>query len=125
MIRVVIADDHAQVRTALRRVLEIEADFEVVGEARDGEGAVQAAERTRPDLVVLDYRMPRLNGVDAAREIVRRLPDVALIMLSGDEDDEVATEAVRAGVSNYVSKSGAPEDLLTAMRRAATEPRSA
>jgi DNA-binding NarL/FixJ family response regulator len=122
MIRVVIADDHPSVRTALRHVLEIEADFEVVGEAHDGAHAVEIAERTQPDLVVLDYRMPQLNGVDAAREILRRFPDVILVMLSGDEDATVATEAAEAGVASYVSKSDRPEELLVAMRRAAGGP---
>ena len=119
MIRVVIADDHPQIRLALRQVLEVEGDFEVVGEAQNGADAVEVTTQTRPELVVLDYRMPRLNGVEAAREIRRRTPDVALVLLSGDEEPTVQSDAVDAGVSSYVSKSGRPEDLLEALREAA------
>ena len=122
MIRVVIADDHPQVRVALRHVLEVEGDFEVVGEAGDGADAVEVAGRTQPDVVVLDYRMPQLNGVDAAREIGRQLPGVALIMLSGDDDEGIASQAADVGVASYLSKSQQPEELLMAMRRAAAEP---
>ena len=119
MIRVVIADDQPQIRLALRHVLETEGDFEVVGEAENGEGAVEVAARTRPNVVVLDYRMPHLNGLEAARQILERFPDVVLIMMSGDDDPVIASEAVEAGVTSYVSKTGRPEELLTAMRRAA------
>ncbi len=119
MIRVVIADDHPQVRLALRHVLEIESDFEVVGEARNGVDAVEMAEETKPTIVVLDYRMPRLNGLDAARQIAVRCPDVATIMLSGEDDPTVASEAEQAGITSYVSKTERPESLLSAMREAA------
>jgi DNA-binding NarL/FixJ family response regulator len=120
VIRVLIADDHPQIRLALRHVLETEGDFEVVGEAENGATAVEMAARTRPNLVVLDYRMPHLNGLEAARRILERFPDVALIMMSGDDDPVIASEAVDAGVSTYVSKTGRPDELVSAMRRAAT-----
>ena len=120
VIRVVIADDHPHVRLALRHVLEIETDFEVVGEAHDGIRAVEMTEETSPNVVVLDYRMPRLNGLDAAREIGRRWPDVRLVMLSGEDDPDVAAQAAQAGVTSYVSKAGRPETLLSAMRDAAS-----
>ena len=119
MIRVVIADDHPQIRLALRHVLETEGDFEVVGEAENGESAVEVAARTHPNVVVLDYRMPHLNGLQAARRILERFPDVVLIMMSGDEDPEVESEATRAGVTSYMSKTGGTEELVTALRRAA------
>ena len=123
MIRVVIADDHPQVRVALRHVLEIETDFEVVGEAQDGVDAVEITEETHPNVVVLDYRMPRLNGIDAAREIGRRWPEVRMVMLSSEEDPQVASEAAQAGVISYVPKTGRPESLLSAMREAAAHRR--
>jgi DNA-binding NarL/FixJ family response regulator len=121
----VIADDHPQVRLALRHVLEIESDFEVVGEAHNGADAVDMVEETNPTIVVLDYRMPRLNGLDAAREIGRRWPEVATIMLSGEDDPDVASEAQQAGVSSYVSKTERPESLLSEMRAVAQRRRPA
>jgi DNA-binding NarL/FixJ family response regulator len=120
MIRVVIADDHPQIRVALRRVLEDEGDFEVVGEAGDGAGAVRVAAETRPNLVILDYRMPRGNGLEAARAILEDAPDVALVMMTGEEDPAIADEAAEAGVMSYLVKSGQPDEIVGALREAAT-----
>ena len=125
MIRVVIADDHPQIRIALRHVLEIESDFEVVGEAHNGMDAVEMVEETNPTIVVLDCRMPRLNGLDAAREIGRRHPDVATIMLSGEDDPVMAEEAQEAGVTSFVSKADRPELLLSTLREVAQRRRPA
>lgn len=124
LIRVVIADDHPQVRSALRHVLELESDFEVVGEAEDGARALEEVVRTRPNLILLDYRMPHLNGVQAAREIGHLAPETAMVMLTSEDDPEVRAQAEDAGVARYMLKSGRAEELLRAIRAAATERRA-
>lgn len=119
MIRVVIADDHPHVRSALRHVLELEPDFDVVGEADDGLAAVHEVERARPDLVILDYRMPELNGVQVARRIGTMAPETAMVMLTSEEDPTVRAEAERAGVARYLLKSGRADELVRTLRGAA------
>lgn len=119
VIRVVIADDHPHVRSALRHVLELEADFDVVGEAEDGVQAIEQVVRTGADLVVLDYRMPLLNGVQVAREIGRVAPRTAMVMLTSEEDPRVQAESEGAGVDRYLLKSGRADELLTTLRAAA------
>lgn len=118
VIRVVIADDHPQVRSALRHVLELEADFEVVGEAEDGERALEEVVRTRPNLVLLDYRMPHMNGVQAARRISHLSPQTAMVMLTSEDDPEVRAEAADAGIARYLLKSGRADELLQTLRAA-------
>ncbi len=123
MIRVVIADDHPQVRSALRHVLELEADFEVVGEAENGVRALEEVVRTRPNLVLLDYRMPQLNGVEAAQRIGHVAPETAMIMLTSEDDPGVRAEAAEAGVARYLLKSDRADDLLRTLRAAVGGPR--
>jgi DNA-binding NarL/FixJ family response regulator len=118
LIRVVLADDHPHVRWAIRHVLELENDFEVVGEADDGARAVEEVSRTRPDLVVLDYRMPKLNGIEVAREVSRIAPRTAMVMLTSEDDVRVRTAAATAGVTSYLLKSGRADDLLRTLRAA-------
>jgi DNA-binding NarL/FixJ family response regulator len=119
MIRVVIADDHPHVRSALRHVLELEADFDVVGEAEDGLRAVEEVLRTEPDLVVLDYRMPQLNGVQVAERLAQASPRTAMVMLTSDDDPRVRAAASSAGVDRYLLKSGRADELLRTLRAAA------
>jgi DNA-binding NarL/FixJ family response regulator len=123
LIRVVIVDDHPQVRSALRHVLELESDFEVVGEAEDGVRALEEVVRTRPNLVLLDYRMPQLNGVQAARQIGHIAPGTAMVMLTSEDDPEVRAQAADAGVARYMLKSGRADELLRTIRAAAMESR--
>lgn len=120
MIRVVIADDHPHVRSALRHVLELESDFDVVAEAEDGLQAVDQVVRTRPDLVILDYRMPQLDGLQVARQLRRQMPATAMVMLTSDDDPRVRAEAEDAGVDDYLLKSGRADELLRTLRSAAT-----
>lgn len=122
VIRVVIADDHPQVRSALRHVLELEADFEVVGEAEDGIRALEEVVRTRPNLVLLDYRMPQLNGVEAAQRIGDVAPETAMVMLTSEDDPRVRAEAANAGVARYLLKSGRADELLRTLRAALDAP---
>jgi DNA-binding NarL/FixJ family response regulator len=117
-VRILLADDHALVRTGLRRILEAEPDLTVIAEAADGAQAVELARSTAPDLVVLDVSMPRMTGLQAAREISRRSPSVPILMLSMHDNEQYFFSALQAGASGYVLKSAADEDLLAACRAA-------
>ena len=112
--RVLLADDHTIVRQGLRILLQREG-FEVVGEAANGVEAVRLATETVPDVVVLDYGMPVMNGLGAAREIMATCPRAKLILLTMHADDRYVLEAVRLGVKGYVVKSQAPTDLVRAI----------
>jgi DNA-binding NarL/FixJ family response regulator len=114
--RILLADDHAMVRRGLRHVLDAEADLEVVAEAQDGREAVDRALEDRLDLAVLDVSMPRLTGLQAARDIVRRRPQLKVLMLSVHDNEQYFFEALRAGASGYVLKSAADRDLVDACR---------
>ena len=114
-IRVVIADDHQIVRQGFRALLEKDG-FEVVGEAEDGAEAVRLVKLERPDIALLDIAMPNLNGIDAAREIQRASPDTRTILLTMFSEDHRLLEALRAGVSGYLLKTRAVEDLVRAIR---------
>jgi DNA-binding NarL/FixJ family response regulator len=114
--RIVLADDHAVVRRGLRLVLDAEPDLEVVAEAGDGAEAVEQALRDDVHLAVLDVTMPRMTGIQAAREISRRRPDVRTLILSMHDNEQYLFEALRAGASGYVLKSAADRDLVEACR---------
>jgi DNA-binding NarL/FixJ family response regulator len=118
VIRVVLADDQALVRSGLRALLANSDDILIVGDASDGREAVAVVARTQPDVVLMDLRMPGLDGIAATQRITAdpRLSDVAIIMLpTFDEDDEIFA-AIRAGASGYVLKDAEPEDLREAIR---------
>ncbi|MBA2240987.1 MAG: response regulator transcription factor [Solirubrobacterales bacterium] len=114
--RVVIADDHGIVRSGLRMLLESEPDVEVVGEASDGAAARDVAIRERPDLAILDVKMPKLTGLQATREIREQVPSVSVLILSMYDDERYLFEALKAGASGYVLKAQADTDLLDAVR---------
>ena len=114
--RILLADDHAVVRRGLRLVLDGEPDLEVVAEAGDGAEAVELALRDDIHLVVLDVTMPRMTGIQAAREIARRRPDVRTLILSMHDNEQYFFEALKAGASGYVLKSAADRDLVEACR---------
>jgi DNA-binding NarL/FixJ family response regulator len=110
-ITVVIGDDHPLVRFAVRQTLEADEAIEVLGEGRTGREVVDLARDLRPDAVVLDYRMPVMDGMAAARIISEELPDTRIVMLTGEEDPVVVEEAVEAGVHGFVQKTD-PSDTL-------------
>lgn len=117
-IRVLLADDHHVVRHGLRLLLDAEEDLAVVAEAGDGIEAVRTALETDVDLAILDVSMPRMTGIHAAREIIAARPQVRVLMLSMHDSTEYLFEALRAGASGYVLKSGADRDLIEACRAA-------
>jgi DNA-binding NarL/FixJ family response regulator len=114
--KVLIADDHGIVRSGLRMLLERQMDIEVIGEAADGAQARDMAIRERPDLAILDVKMPKLTGLQATREIRAQAPDVAVLILSMYDDERYLFEALKAGASGYVLKAQADSDLLEAVR---------
>jgi len=118
VIRVLVVDDHAVVREGLRTFLSLQDGIEVVGEAADGREAVAAAERERPDVVVMDLVMPRLDGVQAMRELRARVPRARVIVLTSFLDDDRLLPAIRAGAAGYLLKNVEPAELARAVRAA-------
>jgi DNA-binding NarL/FixJ family response regulator len=114
--RILLADDHAVVRKGLRMVLDAEPDLEVVAEASDGSEALERALAEDVHLAILDVSMPRLTGIQAARELARRRPDLRILILSMHDNERYFFEALRAGASGYVLKAAADRDLVEACR---------
>ena len=115
MPRVLIADDHAIVRTGLRTLLTADATIELVGEATGGYEALDLADQTRPDILLLDLSMPDLDGISVTREIRHRLPEARVLILTVHEEQALLREAIRAGASGYVLKQAAEGELLSAI----------
>jgi len=116
--RILVADDHALVRDGLRHVINAEQDLEVVAEAGDGAEAVERALTDDIDLAILDISMPRMTGLQAARELSRRRPELRVLILSMYDNEQFLFEALKAGASGYVLKSGADDDIVEACRAA-------
>jgi DNA-binding NarL/FixJ family response regulator len=116
--RILVADDHPIVLRGLRMVLDAQPDLEVVTEATDGDQAVEQAVSGEIDLAILDISMPRKTGLQAAREITQRKPEVRVLMLSMHDNEQYLFEAIRAGASGYVLKSAVDRDLVEACRAA-------
>jgi len=117
-IRVLLVDDHAVVREGLRAFLELQDGIEVAGEAADGEEAIDAAVRLRPDVVLMDLVMPRLDGVAAMRALRERVPGARVVVLTSFLDDDKLLPALRAGAAGYLLKNAPPQDLARAVRAA-------
>jgi NarL family two-component system response regulator LiaR len=117
-IRVLLADDHAVVREGLRTFLELQDGIEVAGEAADGEEAVREADRLRPDVVLMDLVMPRLDGVGAMRELRRARPEIRVIVLTSFAEDDRLLPAIQAGAAGYLLKNVEPQELARAVRAA-------
>ncbi|MDP1795365.1 MAG: response regulator transcription factor [Acidimicrobiales bacterium] len=115
-LRVLIADDQQLVRAGFRRLVESESDFEVVAEVSDGDEAVAAAARTRPDVVLMDIRMPRVDGITATERIVAASGSVRVLILTTYDLDEYVFKALRAGASGFLLKDAPPEHLIDAIR---------
>lgn len=110
--RILLVDDHELVRTGLRALLETSGNNEICGEAKDGREAVEKAFELRPDVVVLDVCMPELNGLEAAREIKRKVAGTEVLALTVSDSEQLAQELLRVGVSGYLLKSDAGRDLV-------------
>jgi len=115
-IKILIADDHKILRQGIRSLLASEEDFEVVAESSDGQETVKETLKHKPDVVLMDIAMPNLNGFEATRQIRKKFPEVKVLVLSMYRDDEYVLQALQAGVSGYVLKDVAVEELITAIR---------
>ncbi len=119
-VKVMVADDHSLYRAGLRELLEHD-DVRVVGEASTGEEAVEQALRTHPDVVIMDVRMPVMDGIEASREIKRQLPETEIVMVSGvDADEDELFRAIDAGARSYVTKDEDPEKIVEAIHSVTT-----
>jgi two-component system, NarL family, response regulator LiaR len=116
MIRVLVADDHGVVREGLRSFLALQDDIEVVGEAGDGEEALEAVRRLAPDVALMDLVMPRMDGIEAIRHIRAESPQTRVIVLTSFVDEDKMLPAVRAGAAGYLLKDVEPQELVTAIR---------
>jgi DNA-binding NarL/FixJ family response regulator len=114
-LRILLADDHTLVRQGLRKILEEQPDWTVVGEAGNGRDAVQLAATLQPDVAVLDIGMPQLNGIEATRQITRRVQGVRVLILSMHLDEAYVTRALQAGARGYLLKDSADVDLVRAV----------
>jgi DNA-binding NarL/FixJ family response regulator len=119
MIRILIADDHGIVRSGLRMLIERQSDMRVVAEADDGVDALERTQAERPDVAVLDVSMPRMTGLQAAREIRAHSPDTRVLLLSMHDDERYFFEGLEAGAAGYVLKRAADTDLIDALRTVA------
>ena len=115
LIRILLADDHSIMREGLKVSLERSGQFEVVGQARDGEEAVRAASELSPDVVIMDVMMPKKDGVEACRDIIESAPGTKVIMLTASTEEDAVIEAVAAGATGYIQKVSGMDQLLRAV----------
>lgn len=115
-IRVLIADDHTLVRDGTRRILEAEEDMDVVGEALDGEEAVQLAKEFKPDVVLMDIAMPKVDGIAATKQIKHLYPEINVLILSAYDDDQFVFRLLQAGAAGYLLKSVHSQELVAGIR---------
>lgn len=120
MTTVVVADDHELVRRGLRLLIEAEPDLSVVGEAEDGLAAIEAVERLRPDILLLDLRMPRMDGIEACARVRESCPDTRVVVLTSFDDEQDVIAALRAGASSYILKDTSPDSLVQSLRGVAS-----
>lgn len=117
-IRVMIVDDHSMVRTGLATFIQVNPDLELVGEARDGEKALLLCDRVKPDVILMDLVMPRMNGIQATRTLLERWPHIKVIALTSFQDKELVQEALQAGAISYLLKDVTMDKLSDAIRAA-------
>ena len=116
-VTVLLVDDHALVRRGFRRMLEDEPSFQVVGEASDGLEAVKRAAELRPNVIVMDCALPQVNGIEASRRILDKLPETSILMLSMHSEDTLVRQAFEAGARGYILKNAMELDLVSAIKR--------
>lgn len=117
MIRVLIADDHAIVCKGIRALLTEAGGFEVVGEVADGQAAVQRSQESVPDVILMDLLMPKMDGIEATRQITRQQPGVRILVLTSFSADDKVFPAIKAGAAGYLLKDSSPEELVRAIRQ--------
>ena len=115
-IKVLLADDHTIVRKGIRSLLDAEEDIEVVGEADNGREAMEKAEESQPDLILMDHTMPIMNGLEATRQIRQRHPDIQVLILTMHTNEEYLFQFLQAGAAGYLVKESAPNELVAAIR---------
>ncbi len=118
-LRILLAEDHQTVREGVKLLVNAQPDMEVVGEAGDGEIAIQEAERLGPDIIVMDVSMPNMNGLKATRRLRRQNPDIKILTLTRHTDDGYLQQLLGAGANGYVLKQSAPTELINAIRTVA------
>lgn len=117
-VRILLADDHTIVRQGLARLLEEQQNFKVVGEAVNGQDAVEKAEKLKPDIIIMDIAMPRMNGIEAAKRIRKQMPETKIIILSMYSHEHYIHELLECGVSGYLLKDSGGQDIIKAIRAA-------
>jgi len=118
-LKVLLVDDHALVRRGFRRMLEDEPSFQIVGEASDGQEAIERAAELRPDVIVMDCALPQVNGIEASRQILEKQPNIGILMLSMHSEDTLVRQALDAGAKGYILKNAMDLDLVSAIKRIA------
>ena len=116
LVKVLVVDDHALVRTGFRMILGAEDDIDVVGEADDGDVAVRRAVELRPDVILMDVQMPRVDGIEATQQVIGRVPGCRVLILTTFDDDDYLFAALQAGASGFLLKNCPPADLVAAIR---------
>ncbi len=114
-IRIIVADDHELIRDGFHTMLKKEEDIELVGEATDGIELIELVEKLKPDVIITDIKMPRMDGIQAVREIVKRFPDTGIIALTLYDEDNLIVDMLEAGARGYLAKTSSKEDLLEAI----------
>ncbi len=115
-LKLLIAEDHELMRRGLRGILQLEDTFEIVGEARDGQEAIEKAKMCQPDVILMDLRMPDVDGITACREIHSLFPEIKILVLTAYETDEDIFSSIQAGASGYLLKDTSPEELINAIQ---------
>ncbi len=114
--RIIIADDHSLIRKGLRTIIELESDIQVIGEAGDGQELLDLLSHEQPDLIIMDISMPRINGIEAVREVVEKYPEMRILMLTMHRNSQYFYNAISAGAHGYLMKDDSDTELLTAIR---------
>jgi len=113
--RIIIVDDHDAIRRGVRQLVETKPYYQVAGEAKDGRSALELAKQTRPDIAIIDYSVPELNGLDLSHALRRELPRIEILLYTMHDREEIVMEVLRAGVRGFVLKSDTEEHLLAAL----------